>query len=895
MIRAFGAVLLVVVLLVAGMVGALLWVPGPLLRAGLRVAGIESVEFDDLQVGPGALELTGLRIGPAPGDRLASLRIRYQLSDLVRGRITSIEAEGLQLQGRIVEGRLDLAGLGPGAGRDGGGFALPAWPEELVLRRAEVQLGTPWGELRLPVSGALRPGRPEAEFNISVAGGQLINDAGRLGADLDLHGHLPLDPGVTLAAVSAQGHANVVAEHFAVPGLAGAIEGRGELAFTVERGRIDGRIGPAEASVGSLAPQLAGLAEALPPPWQIRLGDRSGPIRIAGPLEIATAAFTIAGGLDLAAGRAQVGADLEATLRTDGAGDLEAGNARATLNLAQIQWRQVSLATGRVGLRAEGGPRRWQGTVDLELAGGGAPTPQIALTGASLKQTLAAIFADHRLTLSASEPGRLAVDRLTWPNRGRAGPLAWQLEPGEPPLLVVRFGASGTLDWQQALRAKGEAFELATGEPAAGGIKGRAELADLSLTANGDRTGLEAAEIKVAGGRLQLPDQQIALDGIATGLALTADGLAPGQTIPVTVASVSQGGKPAWFAPLALSGTLRPAAGRVDFEARVSGSAAALGLTLRGRQDLARGQGQADLDLAPLTFVPGGLQPAALVPVLGDRLADVAGKIALDGTLAWGKGDQIQADLALLLDSVGFTAGPARVQQVNGVLHLDRLWPPTTPPGQQLAIGLLDLGLPLTQGLIGFGLDPDRTLAVEQLRWSFAGGTVRAQPFRVSSEASDIRVTLTADGLDLGQLFALTRLDGLSGEGRVHGTLPVQIRGGVATIAGGVLETDRPGQLRYRPAKPPSALQAGGANVNLLLQALENFHYEALRITLDGRTDAAMAIGLHVRGANPELYGGYPIEFNLNLEGELANILRSGLATYQVPERIREQMRGFHH
>ena len=114
-------------------------------------------------------------------------------------------------------------------------------------------------------------------------------------------------------------------------------------------------------------------------------------------------------------------------------------------------------------------------------------------------------------------------------------------------------------------------------------------------------------------------------------------------------------------------------------------------------------------------------------------------------------------------------------------------------------------------------------------------------------------------------------------------------------IAGGVLETDRPGQLRYRPAKPPSALQAGGANVNLLLQALENFHYEALRITLDGRTDAAMAIGLHVRGANPELYGGYPIEFNLNLEGELANILRSGLATYQVPERIREQMRGFHH
>ena len=434
----------------------------------MRAAGIETVAFDDLQVGLTALELTGLRLGPPQGDRLASLRIRYRLSDLVRGRIASIEAEGLQLHGRIVDGRLELAGLGPGASQDGGGIGLPAWPEEMVLRTAEVQLGTPWGELRLPVSGTLRPGRPEAEFSISVAGGQLINDAGRLSADLDLHGHLPLDPSVTLAAVSAQGHLNFAAEHFALPDLAEAIEGRGVLTFTVEGGRIDGRIGPAEVSVGALAARLASLAEALPTPWQIRLGDRSGPIRLTGPLEPGAAAFTIAGGLDLAAGRAQIGADLDASLRTDAAGALEAGSAKATLNLGEIRWRQLSLARGRVGLLAEGGPEQWQGTADLELAGGGAPTPEIALAGARLNQKLAVTFADRRLTLSASEPGRLAIDRLTWPDRGRAGPLAWRLEPGEPPLLVVRFGADGTIGWQQALRAKGDAFDLTTGDPTAG-------------------------------------------------------------------------------------------------------------------------------------------------------------------------------------------------------------------------------------------------------------------------------------------------------------------------------------------------------------------------------------------------------------------------------------------
>ena len=56
-------------------------------------------------------------------------------------------------------------------------------------------------------------------------------------------------------------------------------------------------------------------------------------------------------------------------------------------------------------------------------------------------------------------------------------------------------------------------------------------------------------------------------------------------------------------------------------------------------------------------------------------LGDVAGTLALDGTLAWGAGDEITADLALLLEELAFTAGPARFSQVNGVVEIDRLWP----------------------------------------------------------------------------------------------------------------------------------------------------------------------------------------------------------------------------
>ena len=359
--------------------------------------------------------------------------------------------------------------------------------------------------------------------------------------------------------------------------------------------------------------------------------------------------------------------------------------------------------------------------------------------------------------------------------------------PRKSPLLEVTFearaGSPGGTGWPRGA----EAVDLTLG--AASPLSARAEIADLALALSGDAHGLGAGRVSVAGGKLRLSDPPITLDGIRTEVALDADGLAADQAIPLTVATISHDGAPAWFAPLALSATVRPGAERIAFEARLERPADGFALTVSGRQELATGRGRAEVKVAPLTFAPGERQPGRLAPVLGDVLKDVTGTVALDGSLRWGASDRIDADLALLVENLAFTAGPARFSRVDGVIRIDQLWPLTTPPGQQLAVGLLDLGLPLTRGLVTFQLRPDQTLAVERLRWSFAGGTVSAAPFRVGSASPDIMVTLTADGLDLAQLFALTKLDGLSGEGTIHGTLPLRISGNEAVIEGGELET----------------------------------------------------------------------------------------------------------
>ncbi len=50
---------------------------------------------------------------------------------------------------------------------------------------------------------------------------------------------------------------------------------------------------------------------------------------------------------------------------------------------------------------------------------------------------------------------------------------------------------------------------------------------------------------------------------------------------------------------------------------------------------------------------------------------------------------------------------------------------------------------------------------------------------------------------------------------------------------------------------------------------------------------------MHVKGRNPDFYGGYPVEFNLNISGKLGQILDRSLAGYRIPENIRKSLGSF--
>jgi hypothetical protein len=129
--------------------------------------------------------------------------------------------------------------------------------------------------------------------------------------------------------------------------------------------------------------------------------------------------------------------------------------------------------------------------------------------------------------------------------------------------------------------------------------------------------------------------------------------------------------------------------------------------------------------------------------------------------------------------------------------------------------------------------------------------------------------------MDLALMTKELGISDFSMEGRMSGTLPLGYapKDETITIASGKLDAITPGVIRY--GKPGTAeLRSGGdENFTLALQALENFQFKKLDITIDKEADGATKLKIVLEGSNPEVLDGYPFLININLSTNLAEVL----------------------
>jgi hypothetical protein len=296
----------------------------------------------------------------------------------------------------------------------------------------------------------------------------------------------------------------------------------------------------------------------------------------------------------------------------------------------------------------------------------------------------------------------------------------------------------------------------------------------------------------------------------------------------------------------------------------------------------------------PESFLRGGNPLAATLADWPELLELGNGRLQLDAMLGLpAKGPlQAQADVRLkgvagLYDRTEFSGLDSRLQaRLNG---------------EQLQVSISELNL--KQANPGFVLGPLQfaghyqarldQLGSGRLDWSQArsglfGGEVRLEPGNLRLDQPQV-LPVHLRGLLLQELFSAYPAEGLSGEGTLDGELPVGFGPEGIRIVDGQLAARQPGQLQFTSEKI-SALGRSNPAMQVVADALEDFHYELLSSGVDYDDKGKLRLGLKLEGRNPDVERGRPINFSINLEEDIPALLTSLQLSERVSEKVRERV-----
>lgn len=373
----------------------------------------------------------------------------------------------------------------------------------------------------------------------------------------------------------------------------------------------------------------------------------------------------------------------------------------------------------------------------------------------------------------------------------------------------------------------------------------------------------------------ELTDGELAVSARNTRISAqrSPDGV---TTVVLGQATVQDLWLPKRFPPAAVSGQGRLDSGKVTGALRASPLAAPdAAIDLELDYELASGSGTMEFATSGLVF-SSALQPKSLWPRL-TVLERVRGALALNGTLDFDEQGLTNSGGTMNLSLAGFESGGMVVSDLSMPLELASLWPVESLPGQRLTIARIEDGAELTDVVVDYRLVPKPAgppvLDVARAGMNLLGGRVNVGKATYDPDGDMETAVVEAEDLDLVAVLSMITREGLGGEGRLKGRFPVRMEGGALVVEDARLEAESPGILRFNSPEAAQTLSGAGDHVNLLLDALRNFHYDTLALSADKSAAGDLTLLLSMAGRNPDVLEGYPFNINLRLETDAAPLL----------------------
>lgn len=312
------------------------------------------------------------------------------------------------------------------------------------------------------------------------------------------------------------------------------------------------------------------------------------------------------------------------------------------------------------------------------------------------------------------------------------------------------------------------------------------------------------------------------------------------------------------------------------------------------------GAGRAQVNLESLVFKPRGFQPQDLIPALRGKITSVEGVVAATVNLTFADGALEQSDGILDLTNMNFSTPPGPVKGLNTQIKLSSLLPFQSQGVQTLTLEEFNPGIALKGGAAEYELLPEG-VRITSARWPLGEGAFALDPFTWSYGALQNRVVMRLDDIPINELLKTFGNEKIEATGIARGEFPVVVEGIKVTVDKGFIEAKDGGTIRYNPDEGTAVTysqeqaldiirrQDTAEYRNLARDAMREFKYRELRASVDGPLDGDVELAVVFDGTNKKVLNGQPFEFDIEVQGELFNILRSFNSNAHLQSQLRKQ------
>lgn len=380
---------------------------------------------------------------------------------------------------------------------------------------------------------------------------------------------------------------------------------------------------------------------------------------------------------------------------------------------------------------------------------------------------------------------------------------------------------------------------------------------------------------------LGLPKSQLKLSGISTHLHINSP--VTNQVADLAIQQVKHLSPTPVFVPLSISGNITHQTNKNNsakyFLNLTGGTSTLRYLKINAEHALESGNGFLNLHIVPMKFSRGGLQPAQLFPALA-AIKNVNGQFDGKAGIQWSKNKVLKSHGRIAANNFSWTHDSGmQINELNTQLHLKSLLPIQSEPKQKLTIQTIDFGTLIKDLLVSYQMTAKDSpqILLDQMRFLILDGEVSINPtvIHLSPDSGISYINANLDNIDLNTFFHWIEIDGLGGDGRLFGKIPLVLKKNGIAIANGQLAAKSPGTLRFQSQKVTELLANKAEEVDLLLQAMRDFRYKELTLNLDKSEMHDLHVKLSVLGNNPNVKDGQDFRLNVQLESKIDKLLKA--------------------